>query len=158
MEIGDYAVQGLVKGIEDNTHTVEDPSKQLALRAVRSVSNTISALSNALNGEMDTDLTITPVMDLTNVNNGVKTIRDMIAESNQFTINTNTTGSMTSSMGVIQNGNESERIIAALKELKNSMNGNNTTYQINGITYDDGSNVTDAVATLIRAAKIERRI
>ena len=158
MEIGDYTVQGLVKGIEDNAHTVEDPSKQLALRAVRSVSNTISALSNALNGEIDTDLTITPVMDLTNVNNGVKTIRDMIAESNQFTIDANTTGSMTSSMGIIQNGNESERIIAALKELKNSMNGNNTTYQINGITYDDGSNVTDAVATLVRAAKIERRI
>ena len=158
MEIGDYTVQGLVKGIEDNAHTVEEPSKQLALRAVRSVSNTISALSNALHGEIDTDLTITPVMDLTNVNNGVKTIRDMIAESNQFTIDANTTGSMTSSMGVIQNGNESERIIAALKELKNSMNGNNTTYQINGITYDDGSNVTDAVATLVRAAKIERRI
>ena len=158
MEIGDYTVQGLVKGIEDNAHTVDDPSKQLALRAVRSVSNTISALSNALNGEIDTDLTITPVMDLTNVNNGVKTIRDMIAESNQFTIDANTTGSMTSSMGIIQNGNESERIIAALKELKNSMNGNNTTYQINGITYDDGSNVTDAVATLVRAAKIERRI
>ena len=158
MEIGDYTVQGLAKGIEDNAHTVEEPSKQLALRAVRSVSNTISALSNALNGEIDTDLTITPVMDLTNVNNGVKTIRDMIAESNQFTIDANTTGSMTSSMGVIQNGNESERIIAALKELKNSMNGNNTTYQINCITYDDGSNVTDAVATLVRAAKIERRI
>lgn len=158
MEIGDYTVQGFVKGLDDNAHKVDDPAKNMARRAMDGVSNTISAISNALNGELDTDLTITPVMDLTNVNNGVKTIRDMIAESNQFTIDANTTGSMTSSMGVIQNGNESERIIAALKELKNSMNGNNTTYQINGITYDDGSNVTDAVATLVRAAKIERRI
>ena len=158
MEIGDYTVQGFAKGLDDNAHKVDDPAKNMARRAMDSVSNTISAISNALNGELDTDLTITPVMDLTNVNNGVKTIRDMIAESNQFTIDANTTGSMTSSMGVIQNGNESERIIAALKELKNSMNGNNTTYQINGITYDDGSNVTDAVATLVRAAKIERRI
>lgn len=158
MEIGDYTVQGFVKGLDDNADKVDDPATRLARRAIDGVSNTISAISNALNSEIDTDLTITPVMDLTNVNNGVKTIRDMIAESNQFTIDANTTGSMTSSMGVIQNGNESERIIAALKELKNSMNGNNTTYQINGITYDDGSNVTDAVATLIRAAKIERRI
>ena len=32
------------------------------------------------------------------------------------------------------------------------------TYQINGITYDDGSNVVGAVETLVRAARIERRI
>ena len=158
MEIGDYTVQGFVKGLEDNADTVEDPAKRLARRAIDSVSNTISAISNALNGEVDTSLVITPVMDLSNVNNGVRTIRDMIADNNQFSINAETTGAITGSIGTIQNGNESERIIAALKELKASMNGNNTTYQINGITYDDGSNVTDAVATLVRAARIERRI
>ena len=32
------------------------------------------------------------------------------------------------------------------------------TYSINGITYDDGSNVSDAVKTLVRAARIERRM
>ena len=158
MSMGNSVVEGFVKGMDDDAHLAEKPAVNIAKRAIQSVSNTISSVSRALNNEIDTDLTITPVMDLTNVNNGVKTIRDMIAESNQFTIDANTTGSMISGMGAIQNGNESERIIAALKELKNSMNGNNTTYQINGITYDDGSNVTDAVATLIRAAKIERRI
>ena len=40
--------------------------------------------------------------------------------------------------------------------MNNSSGGN--TYQINGITYDDGSNVRDAVETLIRASLIERRI
>ena len=158
MAMGHSIDEGLVKGIEDDAHTVDDPARNLARRAIKSVSRTISAISNTLDSEINPDLTITPVMDLTNVNNGVKTIRDMIAENDQFSINANTTGAMSSSMGTIQNGNESERIVAALKELKASMNGNNTTYQINGITYDDGSNVTDAVATLVRAARIERRI
>ena len=31
------------------------------------------------------------------------------------------------------------------------------TYVIDGVTYDDGTNVSDAVRTLVRAAKIERR-
>ena len=35
---------------------------------------------------------------------------------------------------------------------------NGPPYTINGITYDDGSNVTKAVETLVRAAKIERRL
>ena len=159
MEIGDYTVQGFAKGLDDNADKVDDPATRLARRAIDGVSNTISAISNTLNGEIDTNLVITPVMDLSNVNNGVKTIRDMIAENNKFSINADATGAITSSMGAIQNRNESEQIIAALKELKGSINGNgNTTYQINGITYDDGSNVSDAVATLVRAARIERRI
>ena len=159
MEIGDYTVQGFAKGLDDNASKVDDPAKNMARRAIDGVSNTISAISNALNGEIDTSLVITPVMDLSNVNNGVKTIRDMIAENNKFSINADATGAITSSMGTIQNRNESEQIIAALKELKGSINGNgNTTYQINGVTYDDGSNVSDAVATLVRAARIERRI
>jgi hypothetical protein len=32
------------------------------------------------------------------------------------------------------------------------------TYNVNGVTYDDGSNVAGAVQTLIRAAKVERRV
>ena len=30
-------------------------------------------------------------------------------------------------------------------------------YTINGVTYDDGTNVSDAVGSLVRAIKIERR-
>ena len=32
-----------------------------------------------------------------------------------------------------------------------------TTYHIDGITYDEGSDVAEAIKTLVRAAKIERR-
>ena len=41
----------------------------------------------------------------------------------------------------------------------NGLNGTsvNNTYNVSGITYDDGSNVAAAVGSLIRAAKIDRR-
>lgn len=158
MEIGDYTVQGFVKGLEDNAEMVEDPAKNLARRAIDSVSNTISAISDALNGEVDTSMVITPVLDLSNVNNGVKTIRDMMAENNQFSMNADVSGAISNSIGNIQNGNNNEQLLQAIKDLKSSMNNKGTTYNINGITYDDGSNVTGAVETLIRAARIERRI
>ena len=152
MEIGDYTVQGLAKGLDDNADKVDDPATRLARRAIDGVSNTISAISNALNGEIDTSLVITPVMDLSNVNNGVKTIRDMMAENNQFSMNADVSGAISNSIGNIQNGNSNEQLLQAIKDLKSSMTNKGTTYNINGITYDDGSNVTGAVETLIRAA------
>lgn len=158
MEIGDYTVQGFAKGLDDNADKVDDPATRLARRAIDGVSNTISAISNALNGEIDTSLVITPVMDLSNVDNGVKTIRDMMAENNQFSMNADVSGAISNSIGNIQNGNNNEQLLQAIKDLKSSMTNKGTTYNINGITYDDGSNVTGAVETLIRAARIERRI
>ena len=57
-----------------------------------------------------------------------------------------------------QNG-ANDDVISAIDRLNKKMdNISNTTYSINGITYDDGSNVYDAVRTLVRAAKVERRV
>ena len=56
-----------------------------------------------------------------------------------------------------QNGVNNE-VVSAIKDLKDAMNqSSGDTYQINGITYDDGSNVSDAIRTLVRAVKVERR-
>ena len=51
-------------------------------------------------------------------------------------------------------------IISAIKSLSSSIaNGQGgVVYNVNGVTYDDGSNIADAISTLVRAAKIERRI
>ena len=57
-----------------------------------------------------------------------------------------------------QNGTNDD-IVSAIKELSNKIDDvSGDTYNINGITYDDGSNITDAVKTLVRAARVERRM
>ena len=65
---------------------------------------------------------------------------------------------MTKSIGQIQNGPDNSDIVSALKDLKSSMADNRPSYIVNGITYDDGSNIVNAVESLVRAARIERRI
>ena len=43
--------------------------------------------------------------------------------------------------------------------LKSALAGSSgDTYQINGITYDDGSNISDAVKTIVRAVTTGRRV
>ena len=57
-----------------------------------------------------------------------------------------------------QNGVNSD-VVSAInklrKDLGNTRGGD--TYNVNGVTYDDGSNISNAVKSIVRAARIERR-
>jgi hypothetical protein len=57
-----------------------------------------------------------------------------------------------------QNSAESE-VVSAINSLRRDIgNMPRESYNINGITYDDGSNVATAVRELVRAARTERRV
>ena len=67
-------------------------------------------------------------------------------------------GKISSMMNGIQNGTNDD-VISAIKDLGRKIGGiSGNTYNVNGVTYDDGSNISAAVKTLVRAARIERRI
>lgn len=67
-------------------------------------------------------------------------------------------GSISSRMNRnIQNGKNSEVVSAIDKLSKNLGKSSGDTYTVNGITYDDGSNISNAVRELVRAARVERR-
>ena len=62
-----------------------------------------------------------------------------------------------SSMMNSQNGSDKE-VISAIKDLGHKLdNKSGDTYNFGDFTYDDSSNVSDAVRTLVRAVKIEGR-
>ena len=58
----------------------------------------------------------------------------------------------------IQNGANTDVVSAIDKLRKDLGNIGGTSYTVNGITYDDGSAMSDAVKSIIRAARVERRI
>ena len=60
---------------------------------------------------------------------------------------------------MMNNQNRSgDDVVSAIKDLSSKLdNRSGDTYTVNGITYDDGSNIADAVKSLVRAAKVERR-
>lgn len=158
IEIGKFTSEGLAVGIERNTDMVSNASEGMAETAIDNVRNAISRISNAMNGNMDMNPTITPVMDLSNIESGSKLISDMMNNGN-LGINATMSNKLSRGIGMIQNGDTNKDIVSALKNLQKSINGNaGNTYNINGVTYDDGSNVKSAVETLVRAAKMERRM
>ena len=57
-----------------------------------------------------------------------------------------------------QNG-VNDDVVSAIDRLRKELgNIGGDSYTINGVSYDEGSDVADAIKTLVRAAKIERRV
>ena len=156
-EIGRYSDEGLIVGLNKYASKVVDASKNVGKKAVNGLSNSISTISDLINGGIDANPTIRPVIDLSNVANGAKAINGMLDMSPSVGVMANLR-SISSSMSNGQNGGNDD-VISAINNLSKKISGmSGNTYTINGITYDDGSNVSNAVETLIRATRIERRV
>lgn len=155
MQIGKWTVMGMEKGLDNNAYRVSRSATNMADSAITAMQSSISKIANAVNDNIDAQPTIRPVLDLSNVEAGARSLNGMLDSSQ---LNASLSGNMSRSIGTIQNGNNNGEILSAIKDLQGNVGNTGDTYQINGITYDDGSAISSAVQTLIRAAKIERRM
>lgn len=157
-EVGDYAGQGFVNALGDYETISYNSSYDMADYARRGLSDAISKIQDVVNSDMDAQPTIRPVLDLSDVRSGAAAIGSLFSGGTSVGVMANV-GSISSMMNQrIQNGGNYD-VVSAIDGLRKDIgNLNNTTYSINGITYDDGSNISNAVESLVRAAKIERRI
>lgn len=155
IEIGKFTGEGFVVGMDRTAGAVANSAASLADSAISNVRNSISKIANAVSDNIDAQPTIRPVLDLSNVEAGARSLNGMLDGSQ---LNANLSGNMSRSVGAIQNGNNNGELLSAIKDLQGNVGNSGDTYQINGITYDDGSAISSAVQTLIRAAKIERRM
>lgn len=154
---GKWLGEGLVIGIEKMGRMVYNTGYSLGDRAANSISKSISKVSDMVNIGMNSTPTISPVLDLSNIESGVGEIGSLfdITPSVGVLSNLNSIGSSMNRRN--QNGRNGDVILAIDKLRKELGNVGNTSYNINGITYDDGSAISEAVETLVRAAKIGRR-
>lgn len=71
-QLGLYVVQGLSNGLSDNTNVIKDS-------AVDMMNDTINAAKNVIDGNIDDDLVIRPIMDLSSVESGVSDITSLMS-------------------------------------------------------------------------------
>ena len=158
MQAGKWFGEGLVIGINKMGTKVYNAGHGLGDTAVKSMSNSISKVSSLIEGGIDANPTIRPVLDLDNIRAGVGAIDGLLNQDTTLGVNANLSAINSMMRQRNQNGPNSE-VVSAINKLRKDLGSvGNTTYNVNGITYDDGSNITNAVETLVRAAKVERRI
>lgn len=157
-KIGMYSDEGLIIGLDTYKDKVYAASMRVGKASIDGMSKAISSISKVINDDIDDQPTIRPVIDLDNVANGINSIDNMLNQKRSINVLADV-GTISSMMNSRQNGVNNDDVITAINKIGKKLdNASGNTYTINGVTYDDGSSISDAVKALIRAAKIERRV
>ena len=154
--VGRYSDEGIIVGLKAYAGKVAAAAGNVGSSALDSMKNSISGIANLIGSDFDSQPTIRPVLDLSAVTAGANSINGMFDMTPSVAV-MSTIGAISSAMNGRQNGVNSD-VIAAIKDLGSKLSsapGN--TYQVNGVTYDDGSNIIGAIETIVREARIERR-
>lgn len=151
--IGAFAGMGFANALTDSTKDVVSASTYMANSAKDSLIDSMSKIGYMIDNDLDLSPVITPVLDLTNVTNGIGSVNGLFRSPT--TIN-----GIASISGITRNNSRTD-VVDAINALRKDLgNVNNTTYNnvINGMTYDDGSNIVNAMSDLFTAVKMEGRI
>lgn len=156
--IGYSVPEGFAQGIDRMGRVVNASSVNMAEGAVSNVKRSITRMADLINTDIDSQPTIRPVLDLSSVRSGASAISGMFSDGASIGVlaKVNSISSMMNSRSAGATNND---VVSAIDKLRKDLgNVGNTTYNVNGVTYDDGSNVSSAIQSLVRYAKIERRV
>lgn len=156
IQAGKWLGEGLIIGMNAMESKTYDAGQNMGETAFASIRKALSGMNDLVDSDMDTSPTIRPVLDLTNVKAGAGQMNDLFSDPSFTPLATlRAIGNLSNRNR--QNGN-SEEVVRAIGKLEKSLKSVGNTYNsINGITYDNDSEISEAVETLVRAATVGRR-
>lgn len=155
-KIGAGVPEGFAQGIERFSYLGARAVESMSNDAIDSASKVLSNINAVLTDDVNTQPMIRPIVDLSNVESSSDAISSMLTMDPTVSAFSNV-HSISAMMNRNQNG-ANDDVVSAIKDLGKTIGkASGDTYQINGITYDSGSEVSEAIQTLIRASIIEGR-
>lgn len=158
-ETGAYLAKKFAEGVDSILTAGSEVYETLKL--------TFSRLFDDLLNDVDTQPVIRPVLDLTNVRSGTESINSMLRNGsfNDPLFDIGNMNYVSSHQVRLINDSVGQRIQNGYDELVDAINGlrddidsiGNTTYSIGNITYDDSA-ISDAIETIVRALRLDRRV
>ena len=155
--IGSFVPKGFANGISTFGGMITRSVNRMTTTAIDVTKKTISRFDDLFNFNPDSNPTIRPVLDLSNVESGASAISGLLNKERSIDTLMNLR-SIGSSIDARSQKGSNDDIISAINNLRKDLkNVGETSYNINGITYDDGSNINGAIEEIIRAVRIGRR-
>ena len=157
--IGDFFGIAFVNAIADNVKKAYNASVNLANAAESGLKNAFNKVTRIISGEVDVNPTIKPVLDLTDVRSGANAINGMLGLQPSVGVLAHV-GAVSSMMSQHGQTASNDDVVYAINKLQKALAnaGGVTNNYVNGVTYDDGSNIAEAIKVLTRATIIEGRV
>ena len=151
---GVYLGEGYVNGAQTMVKSAGRVGYKMGETATQSLADSSQKLAKMVDMSFDSSPTIRPVVDMTDIKKQASSISALFNDPLM-----SPTGNIRAIRTIVdnrQNGNDD--IVSSINKLRKDLgNVGNTYNSINGITYDNGSEISEAVGTLVRAARMERR-
>lgn len=157
-KIGGYVSQGFAIGISNYASMVQRSVGKMTNTAVDTSNKAMTRILEAVNGSVDSQPSIRPVVDLSEAKTGIHALNAMLNTADQsIGVRADMSGISYNMNTRNQNGSNSD-IVNAINKLRSDLgNMERNSYTINGITYDDGSNIAGAITQIVQAARIGGR-
>jgi hypothetical protein len=154
---GKWLGEGLVLGIGRMANAVYNAGHDLGDNATTSISSAIARMGDVISADVDAQPTIRPVLDLSEISSGVNTLNGMLDMNRSIGLMSNV-GAVSTLANSRQNGTDD--VVYAINKLNKSLSNlpTGTTNNINGITYNHGTEISDAIGALVRATVMEGRV
>ena len=156
-DIGMFIDKGFANGLIKYSRLTKDAAGSVGNGVIDTMKDIISSISI---DNLDAAPVIRPVLDLTGVEAGASRMNGLLGgRSLAIDASANSARKASAQMRNYQNGSDAA-VVSAINGLKKTIaeTGGNTYNTISGITYDDSSNISNAVKDIVRAAKIGRRV
>ena len=120
MKIGEYVTEGFAKGINKSEKEVVNSISSMGKDIISNAGNIITGVSDAVNGKTINSPTITPVINMDDIN-----AEKLRITSNLDTMMNEPIESMANVMATMQANIErsNDKVVGAISDLRNDMNG-----------------------------------
>ena len=138
---GKYIDEGLAKGLKKYASKASNATSYVGKRAIKGMLSAMSQISDLIDGGMETQPSIRPVVDLSDVKTGVGAINKMMAGNHSIGLKSEVS-TVSTMMSNRQNGNY--ELLNAIKGLRKDMSsgGNNISLNVQ-MDYNAGSDAND---------------
>ena len=153
--LGSGTVEGFVKGIDDNKNWSDRAAAEMANSAFSTVASATARLSSLISDNVDTNPTITPVVDLSRVRTGANQINSLMNSKQALSMSANISGNMAAEL---QNRNDLQNSLANLSNRLDSVTDSmNSRQMVNYITVDGAENPEAFADRFVRKLKLNMR-
>ena len=152
---GGYMVKGLTNALGDGEKDVNKSTSSIAKRSTKLLSSALGKITDMFDADVNTEPTIRPVLDLSEVESGAGAINGMLGVNPSVGVLSNIQ-SINSMMKNGQNGDRDSSLLTAIKGLRSDFASSNS-----GVTVDvhldynagsDANEIATDIATSLRRA------
>lgn len=157
-KLGSFLTLGLTNALYDSEDGTYDAAFNVGRYAEKGLSDAISRVRMMIDSGIDTQPTIKPVLDLSDVKSGVGAMNNLLGIGSSRAVLADV-GAINTTMNRRSQNGGSDEVVSAIDKLRKDLgNVGNTNYNINGLSYSGDAELDSAFKTIVRVARIGKRV